>query len=545
MTEKSSELSRRQFIAASSAAIATPLVMKMAGMVPDAEGAEKEYSFIDRKSCDVVVLGGGYSGMVAAVRAAQLSGKKVIVLEKSAATKGFPLGGRFFGSKWQEKRNLPNPIVEYARDMMDLTYWRLDHELVLNCLLGTGQYFDWLCELGGDIDNMFTVGTYVHPTENDPLGPQPDRRDGKSETFFADLMKEKCKAFGVEVLTKHPVVDIEVKNGKIAAAIAKSESGYVRIECRACIMAIGSWINNEEILKKYCPKFVGMKQYMDPSLHMNPTYTGDGVSMAEKVGAFVDYDSFCLRLMGPIYDYARDVAKTSKVFLTMTMSPYIITVNLNGKRYCAEPVSHIGMFNDGHVQIEQPHGQSYDIFDQNTLAAAFKLHKWKNPVGEFSLPDTMEEINKSINEGFAKSNAFMFKGNTLEELADNIGPSLNKKNFLETVKKYNESCEKGADWNFFKDKSGLVPINKPPFYAMFGKLMTDGAFGGVLVNPEIQAYKRGGGLIEGLYVTGDFASGRFINLGGVKRQVINDRSWALSGGFLAGTNVCKYLKGMA
>jgi len=404
---------------------------------------------------------------------------------------------------------------------------------------------------------MFVVGQYVHATKNDPLGPQPGR---DFDTFAADMMKEKCKTYGIEVLTKHAVVDVEVENGRIVAAVAKSEKGYVRVACKACIMSIGSWINNEEILKKYCPKFVGMKPYMDPSLHMNANYTGDGISMAEKAGAFVDYDSFCLRLMGPMYDLARDKG-TSRAFLSMTQSPYIITVNLNGKRYCAEPVGHIGHFDDGHVQIEQPHGQSYDIFDENTLAAEFKRPKctqtdedknslacygltWMKPREEIRLPDTMEEVYKSINEGFAKRDPYMFKGNTLEELADNIGPSLDKKNFLETVRKYNENCEKGADWDFFKRKDALVPINKPPYYAMFGKLMTDGAFGGVLVNPEIRAYKRGGGLVEGLYVTGDFASGRFINLGGVKRQVINDRSWALSSGFLAGTNAAKYLQGL-
>jgi len=554
MSEKGLDLTRRKFMAVSSAAIAAPILMNMAGAVPEAKGEEKKYDFIDKKSCDLVVLGGGYSGMVAAVRAAQLSGKKVIVLEKSATTKGFPAGGRVFGSKWQAKRNLPDKTTEYARDMMDLTYWRLDEKLVLNCMLGTGQYFDWLCELGGDIEDMFVVGQYVHATKNDPLGPQPGR---DFDAFSVNMMKEKCKTYGIEVLTRHPAVDVEVENGRIVAAVAKSEKGYVRIACKACIMSIGSWINNEEILKKYCPKFVGMKQYMDPSLHMNSTYTGDGISMAEKAGAFVDYDSFCLRLMGPIYDLARDKG-TSKVFLSMTQSPYIITVNLNGKRYSAEPVGHIGHFDDGHVQIEQPHGQSYDIFDENTLAAEFKRPKctqtaqdthplacagltWMKPSEEIRLPATMEEVYKSINEGFAKADPYMFKGNTLEELADNIGPVLNKKNFLETVRKYNENCEKGRDWDFFKTKDSLVPINKPPYYAMFGKLMTDGAFGGVLVNPEIQAYKRDGGLVEGFYVTGDFASGRFINLGGVKRQVINDRSWALSSGFLAGTNVCKYL----
>lgn len=76
---------------------------------------------------------------------------------------------------------------------------------------------------------------------------------------------------------------------------------------------------------------------------------------------------------------------------------------------------------------------------------------------------------------------------------------------------------------------------------MKGLLSTDGAFGGVLVNPDMHAYRAEGGLVEGLYVTGDFASGRFICLGGVKRQVLNGISWAFSSGFLAGASAASYL----
>ncbi len=565
MSEGSRKFSRRRFIAAGSAAIAAPVLMSMAGKVSDARGAEKTYDFIDRKSCDIVVLGGGGSGMVAAVRAAQLTGKKVIVLEKDPATGGagqFANSTRTFGSKWQAKRNLPDTTIDYARDMMDLVYWRLDEKLVLNCLQGTGQFFDWVCEQGGDVEDLFVIGQYGGPIKSDPLCPQMNlQKTGKRfGRFVLDVMNEKSKTYGVEILTRHPAVDVEVKDGKIVAAIAKSEKGYVRIACKACIMSIGSWINNEEVLKKCCPEFVGMKPYMDPSNHLSPNYTGDGIPLAEKAGAFVDYDNFCLRLMGPIWDYARDIAGTSKVFLSMAQSPYIITVNLNGRRYSAEPVSHIGHFSDGHVQIGQPHGQSYDIFDENTLAAEFNRPKcaqtaedadtiacygltWMKPGEQIRLPDTMEEVYKSINEGFAKDDKFMFKADTLESLADRTG--VNKKNFLETVRQYNESCKKGVDPNFFKRKDALVPINKPPYYAFLGKLMTDGAFGGVKVNPEMQAYRPDGGLVEGLYVTGDFTTSRFINLGGVKHQVINDISWAFSSGFLAGTNAGRYLEGVA
>ena len=133
-----------------------------------------------------------------------------------------------------------------------------------------------------------------------------------------------------------------------------------------------------------------------------------------------------------------------------------------------------------------------------------------------------------------------FRADTLEELAGKMG--IDPGTLKETVTTYNASCEAGADWDFFKPARDLVPLNKRPYYAVKGTLGSDGAFGGVLVNPDMQAYKQGGGLVEGLYAAGDFASGRHIVMGGVKIQVINDCSWAFASGFIAASSVCNYLK---
>lgn len=62
----------------------------------------------------------------------------------------------------------------------------------------------------------------------------------------------------------------------------------------------------------------------------------------------------------------------------------------------------------------------------------------------------------------------------------------------------------------FRSAEQLIPINKAPFYAVKSKMMTDGAFGGVEVDANMQAKERGDGLIDGLFVTGDFASDRHI-----------------------------------
>lgn len=628
MTDNNINLSRRKFIAVGSAAMAAPFVMKMAGEVPEAKGAEKaeekSYSFVDKKTCDLVVLGGGGSGLVAAIRAAQLTGKKVIVLEKDSTAGGGAQGARTirtFGSKWQAKRNIPDTTAEYAREKMNWMYWWLDEKLVNNCLRGTGLFFDWLCEQGGDIEKRFTEGKYVFAHgEYDPVGPQM-AGFGK---FVTDMMKEKAKTYGVEVLTKHPVVDVEVKDGRIVAAIAKSDAGYVRVACRACVLATGSWISNKEVLKKYAPDFyqasqsVGGGQGGAPQAaagampggqqggqggapgappgggqgampggqggapgaaggmpggqggapggqggapggegapqgggggsnvgHTSPNYTGDGIPIAEKVGAFVDYDSFVIRPMGPL----PGMGGGSTIMSAMTQTPFIVTVNRNGKRYaCESVIMNLGFFDGGSVLTRQPGGISWDIFDENAIAAAFKYRKLpdneKDPEKDVDLvpnfkvylPETMEEIQKDL----AANASSITKADTLEELADKMG--VDKKNFLETVKRYNEGCEKGVD-EFFKGKKFLSPITKAPFYASRGSLGTDGAFGGVRVNPEMQAYKADRtNLVEGLYVTGDFASGRHVNVRGVKWQVLNDLSWAFSSGFLAGTNVARYLE---
>ena len=47
--------------------------------------------------------------------------------------------------------------------------------------------------------------------------------------------------------------------------------------------------------------------------------------------------------------------------------------------------------------------------------------------------------------------------------------------------------------------------------------------------------------IRDSYVTGDFASGRFLNQGGVKVQIINDLAWAFASGFLAGSHAATLL----
>lgn len=496
------------------------------------------------QTCDILVVGGGGSGLVAAVRARELSGKKVIVLESGRMAGGgmlFASTMRTFHSKWQAERGIPDQANEFIRKGMDLTLWKLDHKLVTRAVLGTGAFFDWYYEKElPEVQVQYEPRPYVFdiPVHGQP-GPQIDKFHDGSGRFIVNTMLRECEARGIEVLTNHRAVDAEVEDGKIAAILAETPEGTVKFRCKTCILACSSWIKNEEVVGKVYPEF--LEAEVLPNAHQNPNYRGDGLKIAEKAGALVDWSKFCLRVMGPICSFTE-----TSPFDALTHTDYGILINLNAKRFVAEPMApRMDPFDTGHVLLQQPKGRSYFLFSKNTLQKVIDdsqgagEHHDTDPFGIPALPP-LEVVDGWFTEKLEKGSKEVGRADTLEELAVQMG--LDPEALRATVEEYNASCAEGYDWNFYREPKNLLALEEGPYYAVGCKLSTDGAFGGVTVNENMQAYRPDGTLVEGLYVTGDFANGRHIVMDRVKKQVLNDMSWALSSGFIAGTAAAEATK---
>lgn len=494
---------------------------------------------------DVCVIGGGGSGLVAGVYAAS-QGKKVVILEKMPFAGGgakFAADWRVFRSKWQQEKHYPDEMNRMLLKGMDSTEWSLDPELVYNALRNTGKFFDWFQTLVPDYE--FVEGIYAMD-RGDPQAQRvpmvkPINGRNPNGTFYVERLEEECHEKNIPLLYRHKVTDIEMKDGRVSAVIAEDPGGVTRVNCKACVLSSGSWIRNKEIMQEKFPEFWKLLNSMEPSQHASYAYTGDGIALAEKAGAYIDYDSFVLRCMGPLGQVPSMAASA------ISSSPKCIWVNLSGKRWMNEGnMARAGMsgsvsFAMGTQLSYQPGGINYTIFDKH-MAEKIKaeMDSGDTPASFFGPMRIPDNFLEEMDQAAAMPNGQTFiRGETLEELAKNAG--IDAENLKATIENYNKMCEAGEDRELFKPAEQMIPFGDGPYYAVQGHLNHDGAFGGVRIDPETRAHKKDGGVIENLFVPGDFASGRFTNFGGVKEQVINDLGWAISSGYTAGAAAVKYL----
>ena len=494
---------------------------------------------------DLCVIGGGGSGLVAGVYAASL-GKKVVILEKMPYASGgarFAADWRVFRSRWQKERGLPDELGRMLLKGMDATEWSLDPKLVYNALRNTGHFFDWFQTLVPDYE--FQEGVYAMD-RGDPQAqkvPFVKPVNGRSPNgeFYAQVLIDECQKRDIPLLCRHQVTDIEMKDGKVSAVIAKDPGGVITVNCRACVLASGSWIRNREIMQKMFPEFWKLLPHMEPSQHASYAYTGDGIHLAEQAGADIDYDSFVLRCMGPLGMVPSMAASA------ISSSPKCIWVNLSGKRWMNEGnMARAGMsgsvsFAMGTQLSYQPKGLNYAIFDQG-MAEKTKadMDSGDAPASFFGPMRIPDNFLQEMDEAAARcQDGTLVRGDTLEELAQKAG--IDPEGLLKSVEEYNAMCAAGEDTLLFKPADQMIPFTGGPYYAVQGHLNHDGAFGGVKINPETRAYRPDGSMIENLFVPGDFASGRHTNFGGVKEQVINDLGWAISSGWTAGNAAVNYM----
>jgi fumarate reductase flavoprotein subunit len=430
-------------------------------------------------TAEVIVCGGGISGMSAALSAVE-SGAKVVLIEMMGNFVAHGGDIAAFDSKLQKKLGIKIDNEDFIRNFMQYSHNIPDQRLIRMWANGSGESMDWLMEMthAAGCDEVF-IGQYPLPPGWDNAKqyyPQYPATHKFGERQFVKALMDNAIKKGAVIKFKMRARQLIRKDiSRVTGVIAQDwEGNYRRYSAtKGIILCTGDYGHNAEMMAKYCPQ--------NPKLltrHM--TATGDGQMMGLWVGAVIEPAPHALIMHqspGP------------------TGTNGFLQVNLLGLRFENEDVPGQSYAN----QVErQPFGNSWQVYD-----AKYKEQLPAMGIGHGNMYDP----HGNPDEGFSMGPPPLTAG-TLEELAEKM--EIPQETFLATVRRYNELAHRGKDLDFGKRADRLFPLENPPFYAGPGPR---GGFlaimGGLNVNTKCQALDKDWQPIPGLYVAGNTMGNRF------------------------------------
>ncbi|WP_297281556.1 flavocytochrome c [uncultured Anaerococcus sp.] len=437
----------------------------------DVKNFEKEAEAKEQKDstqdADVVVVGGGGAGFAAAVTAKE-NGANVVLLEKMPQTGGNTLisGGEMAApeNELQEKEGIEDSKELFADDVKEAGG---DPELIdtLADKATDGAY--WLRdEIGVKwLDNLMFFGGHSVKRSLIP--------EGHSGNELIKNYLNKCEELGIDVITDADVKEILSENNKVTGIKAETPDGELTINAKSVVLATGGFGANEDMTYEY-------DHEIDEHVKSTnaPGATGDGILMAEKLGAdTVDMDQIQLY---PICD-----VDTGRILYTgdTRLVGGALLVNKEGDRFVEE----LGTRREISLAIKaQTDHVGYLLWDE----------KSNEETG------TMESNPDEAEEEFEKGN--LYKADTIEELAEHF--DIDKDELLKTVETFNENSKKEEDPDFNLRMLGWT-VEEGPFYMLKAAPAVHHTMGGLKINKEAEVLNKDGEWIEGLYAAGEVTGG--------------------------------------
>lgn len=479
-------------------------------------------------SADVVVVGGGGAGLVAAIAAGE-SGAKVVIIEKNGEVGGDTLVcGAIYNTpdeKLQKEVTMTDTVkttVEKAlsekpvsdehkalqaevkkqwdqykadgrTDLFDSKEWYAlqtwingdevaNLDLVKKLCYDSYDAYEWIKDdLGMGFDDKISQGA-------GSLWQRTHTSTMKMGTGFISTYLDKIGAMdNVTIVTEATGKSLVKTDGKITGVVCEDKNGneFTVTANKGVVFSTGGFAANSKMVQEYntSGKWDDLSKLM--TTNRTSSSQGDGIVMAKEAGAsLTDMEQIQLLYLGNTKDGQltkyppRDVNGTDQ----------LIFINKNGERFVREDGRRdeicLGVLSQPDAifyMLESGDGKGYvDIKDP----------EWRSADGF-----TFEYLEK---------NGYIIVADTLDEMAEKLG--CDKATLQATVDTFN-NCVDGKETDEFGRTLYSVKLENGPWVATPRQACVHHTMGGVTIDTDTRVLDESGKAIEGLYAAGEITGG--------------------------------------
>ena len=472
-----------------------------------------------------LVIGAGGSGLAAAITL-QEQGIETLVVDKMANAGGATaLTGALINggcSKQQAERGVTDDVQTMFMDAMVYGSFQNDARMTWLMVNNTGDSVDWLHDTVG-VEFEEAINHFPEHTNDRAFYPK-----GKQPGYLTGTMEQHYLSNGGELLLETRAQHLLTEDGRVIGASCSTADGTLNIYADVTLLATGGY---------------GASVALRPADQMGTLFygasasTGDGIIMAEEVGAMTHYMQY-LKSYPQGIEKPLDGGNITADGTTFRGNAYIsplasqavtlndgaIYVNVEGERCMNENMDFVSIKK---VTQKQTDMTVYLVMDQKGY------DNWMGMM-EVSAGLTPEIVAPWLDADDGKP--VFRKGATVEEAAAKAGIDAEK--LSATVAHFNEMVASGKDDDFGRAEMSVGLDSDGPIYIVEQRLRMATSLGGLKTSTSFEVYDENEQAIDGLYACGEVIGG----VHGDESMPSNCVAWAVTSGRLAAKAVADAVK---
>lgn len=415
---------------------------------------------------DILIAGGGGTGLVAALAASENPELRVTILEKSAECGGntaistgmIPAAG----TRFQRSAGIEETPKDMARDILEKNDHEATEERVQHLCAESATLVHWLAD-DWDI-SLSLVDDFKYPKHSEYRMHAPPGRTG--ETLIAELLERVEATENIELLTNTPVRKLVAENGVVSGVVA-GKTHEETIRAGRVILATDGFAGNRRMITEHCEDAIEDALYFGADGN-----TGDGIRFGAELGGEVA----CMDSYQAHATVAHQTGSLSTYAVVMNGG---ILLNEHGERFGDESAGYSAFAID---VLEQPSGVAYQIFDQRIFE---------------KLDGSFDDFDEAVKRG-----AYT-RADTIETLAERIG--CDPAQTTTTINRYNTAVT-GEKPDEVGRTDGVHELTAP----FYGTKVTGALFhtqGGLVVDEHARVLRTDGSPVKNLYAGGGVVCG--------------------------------------